>query len=74
MPPYSGHAITVAVHAIYALACLREDELVDPILTYLAFEAMSMVSVVPRHDCFVQNGQVTDVATVGTVGADGRTV
>lgn len=64
------HAFIMALHTIYALACLGKNKFVDSILAYFAFEAMSMIRVVTSHDGFIENGEVTDVAVIGTVGAD----
>lgn len=49
----SSHALVVAVHAIYALTCFGEYQLVDAIFADFALETMSMVGVVAGHDSLV---------------------
>jgi hypothetical protein len=43
MPAYLCHAIVMAVHAVYTLACLGKDKLVYPSFADFAFEAMGMI-------------------------------
>lgn len=68
------HTVIVAPHAIYTLASLCKDKLVDSVLAYFTFEAMGMVRIVASHDSFIENGEVADVAVVRTVGANGRAI
>ena len=67
-------ALVMAIHAINALTRLGENELVDPVLADLAFEAVGMVGIVTGHDSFVENGLPTDVTAVGAVGTYRRAV
>jgi len=64
----------VAIHTIYALASLCKDEFIDPVFTDFAFEAMSVICVVPGHDSFVENRLFTDIACVGAISADGGAI
>ena len=64
MSPAAGNALVVAVHAVDTLACLREDELVDSVLAYLALETMGMVGVVAGHDGLVEDRLLADIAAI----------
>ena len=64
----------MTVHAVDALTCLGKYEFVDPISADFALETVRVVRVVAGHDSFVKNGELADIAAVGTVGADGGTV
>ena len=68
------HPLVVTIHAVYALTGFGKYEFVDPISANFAFETVRVVRVVAGHDSFVKNGELADIATVGTVGADGGTV
>ena len=50
VPPASSHSLIVASHAIYALACLREDELLYLSGTGTAGKARGMVRFVPCEE------------------------
>ena len=54
----------MAVHAVDTLACLREDELVDSVLAYLALETMGMVGIVAGHDGLVEDRLLADIAAI----------
>lgn len=69
-----GHALVVAGHAVYALAGLGEDELVDAVVADLALEAMGVVGVIAGHDGLIEDGLLAYVAVVATVGTDGRAI
>lgn len=69
-----GHAIVVAVHAVNAVTCLCEDELVDSVVADLALEAVGVIRVIAGHDGLVEDGLVADVAIVAAVCADGGTI
>ncbi len=60
----------MAFHAIYALTGLCKNELIDSVLAYFTLEAMGVIRVVASHDGFIENGEVTDIAVVRTVGTD----
>lgn len=68
------HTFIMTLHAIYALAGFGEDEFIDPVLAYFTLEAVCVIRVVAGHDGFVKNGEVTDVAVVGTASANGRAI
>ena len=68
------HAIVVAVHAVYAVCCFGEYELVDAVMADLALEAVSVVRVIAGHDCLVKDGLVADVAVVAAVCAYGGAI
>lgn len=68
------HAIVVAVHAVYAVACFCKNELVDTVVADLALEAVGVVRVVASHDCLIEDGLVADVAVVAAVGTDGGAI
>jgi len=72
--PDFDHALVVAVHAVYALTGFCEHKLVDSVAADLAFEAMGMIRVVASHDSFIENGEMTNVATVGAIGTYRRAV
>lgn len=74
MFPYLNHAIVVTTHAIDALACFSKDKFIDTIVANFALETMSMIRVVSCHDSLIENRQTTNIATVRTVGTDGRTI
>jgi len=61
------HAIAVAIHAIYALTGLCEDELINAALTNFAFETVSMIWIVSSHDCLIEDGEMADVAIVRAI-------
>lgn len=52
--PNLDHALVVAVHTVYSLACFCEHELVDAVTAHFAFKAMCMVRVISGHYCFVE--------------------
>lgn len=64
----------MTVHAIYALACLGEDEIVYAVLADFAFEAVCVVRVFTCHNSLIEDREMADVAAVGAVGADGRAI
>jgi hypothetical protein len=74
MFPDFDHAVTVAVHAIYALTGLGEDKLVNTALTNLTFETVGVIWIVSSHDCLVQNREMADVATVRAICTYWRTI
>lgn len=61
------HTFIVTLHTIYALTGFGENELVYPILAYFTFEAMRVIRIIASHDGFVKNGEMADIAIVGTV-------
>lgn len=64
----------MTLHAVYTLASLGENKLVDSILAYFTFEAMSMIGVIASHNSFIENGKVADIAIIGAVGTNGGTI
>lgn len=70
--PY--HAFVMTFHAVYPVACLGEDELVNAILADLAFEAVGVIGIIASHDRFVKDGFLANVAGVGAVCTYGRSV
>ena len=62
--PDLNHTIVMAVHTIYALFGLCKDEIIDPVLADLAFEAVGVVRIVASHDSLVQDGLSAYVAAV----------
>ena len=73
VPPTARDTVIVAFHAVEALACLRENELVDALLAASASEAFGMEGVITGHDRLVQNRPLADLAIV-TIRADGRAI
>lgn len=69
-----GHALVVAGHTVYALACFGEDEFVDAIMAYFALEAVGVVRVVTGHDGFIEDGLLANVAIVTAVCTDGGSI
>jgi len=65
------HTFIVTLHTIYALTGFGENELVYPILAYFTFEAMRVIRIIASHDGFVKNGEMADIAIVGTVSTYG---
>lgn len=74
MPPTPRDTLTMTLHTIYTLTRLREHELLYPLLTDLAVEAVRVIRVVASHDRLVEDGLPTDVAAVGAVGAHGGSI
>jgi len=68
------HALVMAAHAVNAVTGLGKDELVDSVVADFALEAVGVVGVVSRHDCFVENGLLADVAVVAALCTDGGAV
>lgn len=64
----------MAVHAINALTGFCEDKLVDSVAANFAFEAMGVIGVVASHDSFIENREMTNIATVGAIGTYWRTI
>jgi hypothetical protein len=71
---YFNHAFVVAIHAVYALTCLSEDEFVDTVVADLALEAVCMIGIVTGHDSLVENRKLANVAAVRTICANRRAV
>lgn len=69
--PDLDHTCIMAVHAVYALTGLGKDELFNSFLADFTSEAVGMIRIVARHDCFVKNWEVADIAVVGTIGTYG---
>jgi hypothetical protein len=68
------HALVVASHAINRTPGLGEYRFVDSVMTSLAIKAMRVVCVISGHDSFVEDGLMTDITIVRTVGADWRAI
>jgi hypothetical protein len=68
-PSASGDAIVMALHAVDALAGLRENELLDTFVARSTGEATRVVRVVTRRDRFVVDLELADGANVGTLWA-----
>ena len=74
MLPDLDHALVVAVHTVDALTGFGKDEFVNAVVTNFTLETVRMIRVIASHNGFIENGEMTDVATVGAVGADGGAV
>lgn len=70
MSPYFRHALVMAVHTVDSLTRLCKHELVYTRFANFAFETMGVVRIISGHDSFIQNGQIANIAAVGTVGTD----
>jgi hypothetical protein len=60
----ASDALMVTFHTVNTMTCLGEHEFVNTIVTRTTFEAMGVVRVIASHDGFVENGLVTEAATV----------
>lgn len=56
------------------MTCLGKDELVYSAVANFALEAVGVVGVVTCHDCFVEDGLVTDVAIVAALCTNGGAI
>ena len=68
------HTLVMTVHAVYAMARLGKDELVDSVVADFALEAVCVIGVVSGHDCFVEDGLLADVAIVAALCTDGGSI
>ena len=64
----------MAIHAIYALASLCKNKFIDAVLADFAFETVGVICIVAGHDSFVENRLFTDIAGIGAISADWRTI
>jgi len=60
----------MAIHAVYAVARLGKNELVNSSVANLAFETVGVVRVVSCHDGLVENGKMANITAVGAICTD----